>query len=86
MEMIRKILRATPKDDYSVICEMDNGEVYLFDMSFVNNENGSMILPLRDLKFFKNVWIECGCLTWSNGFNTDGDTVVINGQLIKKSA
>lgn len=51
--MIRKILKATPKDDYSVVCMMENGEVYLFDMSFVKNENGLMIQPLRDIGFVK---------------------------------
>ena len=86
MERIRTILEVKANDDFTLECEMENGEIYLYDMKFVNTNDWPMIQPLRNIEFFKKVWIECGCLTWPNGFNTDGDSIVIRGRLIKKSA
>ena len=78
---LRKILRARPKG-LSVECEMENGEVYLYDMSFVNKETGPMVTPLREKDFFEQVFIELGCITWPNGYCIDGDSVAIDGKLI----
>ena len=83
---LRDILEVKANDDYSLECEMENGEVYLYDMSFVNELDGMLISPLRDLKFFKKVWLDLGALTWPNGFSIHGNTVVRDGELIKKSA
>ena len=79
MKMIRKILKVTAMNDYSLECEMENGEIYKYDMSFILESSGSMIKPLRDINFFKKVFIELGCLTWPNGFNTDGGSVALGG-------
>ena len=84
MGMIRKILKAKVMDDFTLECEMENGEVYKYNMSPVLKKDGPMILPLRDIDFFKKVFIEFGCLTWSNEFNTDGGSVVLGGELLSK--
>jgi hypothetical protein len=34
-------------------------------------EGGEMVEPLRDPAFFARVFIECGVLTWPNGFDID---------------
>ncbi|MCY4523890.1 MAG: DUF2442 domain-containing protein [Halobacteriovoraceae bacterium] len=86
MDIIRKVLEVKANDDFTLECEMENGEVYLYDMSFIHEKDWPMTRPLRKLSFFKEVFIECGCVTWPNGFNTDGDSIVIRGELIKKSA
>ena len=86
MEIIRKVLEVKANDDFTLECEMENGEVYLYDMSFVRNGGGPMARPLNKIIFFKKVFIECGCVTWPNGFNTDGDSIVIRGTLLKKLA
>ena len=61
---------------------MDNGEVYLYDMSYIQSEPGEVTEPLRDLKLFKEVWIEYGALEWPSGYGIHGDTVVRDGKLI----
>ena len=30
-----------------------------------------MVEPLRDLAFFRRVFVQCGVLTWPNGFDLD---------------
>ena len=84
--MIRKILDVTANDNFSLICEMENGEVYLYDMSFVKEEEGAVIEPLRDINLFKQVWVDYGALEWPNGYGIHGDTVVREGTLMKKVA
>ena len=85
MRMIRKILKVEVTDGFVLECEMENGDVYEYDMSFVSERTGSMIQPLKDIDYFKKVFIELGCLTWPNGFNTDGGSVAVRGKLISKS-
>ncbi len=78
---LRKIIRAKARD-FFIECEMENGEVYEYDMSFVLEEEGIMIEPLRDRDFLKKVFIELGCITWPNGYCIDGDSVVMDGKLL----
>ncbi len=82
--MIRKILNVRITNNFILLCEMENGEVYEYDMSFILKKSGSMFQPLKDKKFFKKVFIEMGVLTWPNGFNADGGTVALSGKLISK--
>ena len=79
---VRKIIKARAKD-FLIECEMENGEIYEYDMSFVLEETGIMIEPLRDKDFLKKVFIELGCITWPNGYCIDGDSVAIDGKLVK---
>ena len=86
--MIRNILEVKGNDDFTLECEMENGEIYLYDMSFLKNyAGGPMIQPLKKIDYFKRVWLdEFGALEWPNGFGIHGNTVVRDGELIKKSA
>ena len=83
---IRNVIGVKANDDFTLECEMDNGEVYEYDMSFIHDSNGEMEEPLRDLRFFKRLWIELGCITWANHYCVDGTNIAINGKLIKISA
>ena len=47
-----KIVKVRPMDNYSVQCEMENGEVYLYDMTYVHEREGEMIKPLKNIDFF----------------------------------
>ena len=50
--MIRDIVDVNPLDDFTLECEMENGEVYSYDMSFVKERTGEAIKPLADIKVF----------------------------------
>ena len=71
-------------DDYSLICEMENGEVFKYDMSYLKTANGEVTKPLRDIAKFKQVQIEYGALEWPSGYGIHGDTVARDGELISK--
>ena len=83
---LRRIVEVRAKDDFTLECKMENGEIYKYDMSFVKEKSGTLMLPLRDIEFFKKVWPEFGALEWPNGFGIHGDTIVRDGRLISKTA
>ena len=83
--MIRKLLEVKANSGFTLECEMENGEVYLYDMSYLNNyEGGPMIQPLKKISYFKKVFLEYGCPTWPNGFDIDPAYIAMKGKLIKK--
>ena len=85
--MIRKVFEVKANDDFTIDCEMENGEVYRYDMSFIQTDKGIMAQPLKDIDFFKRVWLdEVGALEWPNGFGIHGNKIARDGELIKKSA
>ena len=85
--MIREIISVKANDDFTLECEMENGEVYEYDMSFLLNREGKVFEQLRDIKIFKQVWLDdIGALEWPIGFGIHGNTVVREGELIKESA
>ena len=69
--------------DFSLICELDDGKTYSYDMSFIKNSSGEMTAPLKALAFFKKVFIESGALAWPNGYDIHANTIEREGQLIK---
>lgn len=40
-----------------------------YDFVVLVNESGPMIEPLRDVDYFKRVFLEFGAPTWPNGFD-----------------
>ena len=82
---LRRISKVTAMDNFTLECEMENKEVYKYDMSFLQNEKGEIIEPLKDINFFKQVWPELGSLEWPNGFAIHGNTIARDGELIKKT-
>ena len=40
-----------------------------YDFAALVNESGPMIEPLRDVDYFKRVFLEFGAPTWPNGFD-----------------
>ena len=41
------------------------------DFSFLLDETGPMLEPLKDPAYFKRVFVEDGALTWPNGYDWD---------------
>ena len=82
---MRKILKVKTLD-FVLECEMENGDVYSYDMSFVLQETGEMLMPLKDLDFFKQVFIELGSLSWPNGYEIHANSIARDGVLISEKA
>ena len=84
--MLRRIYDVKANDNFTLECEMENGEVYLYDMSYIHKKTGRAIEPLHDVNIFRKVWIEYGALEWPSGFGLHGDTIARDGKLISKPA
>ena len=83
MKMIREVISVKANDDFTLECKMENGEVYKYDLSCVKETTGEMVQPLKDINFFKRVFVdEYGCLSWPNGIDVDPAVVAMDGQLI----
>ena len=87
MNNFRKIFKVKANDDFTLECEMENGDIYLYDMSFILEKKGEAFKQLKDINLFKQVWLDdIGALEWPISFGIHGDTVVRDGELIKKAA
>ena len=81
-----EIISVQANDDFTLECKMENGEVYLYDMSFAREKEGEIFMPFKSVNFFKKVFLEAGALEWPHGLGIHGSTIVKEGQLLKKSA
>ena len=82
---LREIIEVKANEDFTLECEMENGDVYLYDMTSIKNEHGEMVQPLKDIDYFKKVFVEVDYITWPNGYSIDGTAIALSGKLIKKS-
>lgn len=82
---MKKILSVTPFDHY-LICELNDGNRYQYDMSFVLSRDSEMTLALRDVSFFKRVFIESGSLASPNGYDIHANTIVRDGKIIQENS
>lgn len=73
-------------NDYSIICTLDNGEKYNYEMDFVKTENHEMLFPLKDIEFFKRAYLEYGSLAWPNGYDIHVNTILKDGKKIEEAA
>ena len=83
--MILDIVQVKAMDDHTLECEMENGDVYKYDMTFVKNRTGNAIKPLSNIDVFKNVYIEHGALEWSCGYGIHSNTIIRDGKLISEA-
>jgi len=61
-----------------------------YDFGMLVNEPGPMVGPLRDLAYFKRVFLEFGAPTWPNGFDVAPAwlhrEIAANGELVRPTA
>lgn len=81
---MRKVISVKAFDHY-LVCDLDDGNTYKYDMSFLLQRSGEMIVPLRSIDFFKKVFIDSGALAWPNDYNIHANTVERDGHKISKT-
>ena len=69
--MLIKVRRAKSLGDYRLRIEFSADTIGERDFSFIRSENGEMLEPLKDLAYFRRVFVEDGVLTWPNGYDWD---------------
>jgi len=80
-----KCLKVEPLDDYKLKCTLSDGRVVEFEVSDVNDFDTEITKPLRDIVFFKKVFLEAGTPTWPNGYDICPDYIAQNGTVVGKS-
>ena len=63
---VRKIKRL---GDYRLRLWFDDGLVGEWDFSALAQRHGPMVEPFKDPAYFDRVFLECGALTWPNGYD-----------------
>jgi hypothetical protein len=82
---MRNVINVTPFE-FTIKCVMENGDIYNYDMSSIVKSNSPMTDPLKNIDFFKKVFIELGSLSWPNGYEIHANTIVRDGVLVAKEA
>ncbi len=83
--MIRA-LKVIATEDFHVIADLEDGRTLKLNMSFIKNESGPVVEPLKTFEEFKKVFIKDGIVTWSTGYDVDPYFLVEKGTLVKKTA
>ena len=65
------VIRLRPLEGHKLWLRFTDGSEGIRDLSDIIAHEGPMIAPLRDLAYFKRVFIEMGAPTWPNGFDLD---------------
>ncbi|MCL2739685.1 MAG: DUF2442 domain-containing protein [Oscillospiraceae bacterium] len=60
-----KLTKVTPRQDYELELEFDNGEKRLFDFAY--NLNHPFYAQLKDIKYFCKVQVVDGEILWASG-------------------
>lgn len=66
-----------PLDDYKLLILFTNGERRLFDFKPLLDLPAYQ--PLKDIDFFKRVYIECGTAAWSKEIDIAPETLFAEG-------
>jgi hypothetical protein len=81
----RRIIGVEYHSEYKLIVLLQNGARYLFDLSGDIAKGGEMVIPLRDIEYFKKAQVtEHGTIEWPNGYDVCPDAVIGEGRLISR--
>ena len=69
--MLIKVRKAKTLGDYRLMIEFSDDTIGERDFSFIREETGPMLDPLKDSTYFLRVFVEDGVLTWPNGYDWD---------------
>ena len=64
-----KVTKIRALDGFKLELRFSDGTGGVLDCSAIVAEDGPMVEPLRDPKFFSQVFLEFGAPTWPNGYD-----------------
>jgi hypothetical protein len=76
---IVKVLRVQKLGLFRLRLHFSDGTQGVRDFADIVAQDGPMVAPLRDPKFFAKVFIQLGTLTWPNGY--DLDSIALHGEM-----
>lgn len=72
---IPMVTKVKPRGGHVLWVKFSDGAEGEWDFSDIFDVDGPMNRPLRDLDYFRRVFIERGALTWPNGFDAAPDAL-----------
>ena len=69
--MMIKVRKVKALEGHRLTIEFSDDTVGERDFSFITEEAGPMLEPLKDVDYFRRVFVEDGVLTWPNGYDWD---------------
>ena len=75
-------------NDYKLELHFSDNSFGTLDFTYVLNKNTSLTNQLKDIKYFKNNFIDFGALCWKNGLEFSAESLqnkLINLNLLVKS-
>lgn len=69
-------------DKYNLEIYFCNGSYGIIDLSYLIGKNTSLTNPLKDIKYFKDNFIDFGALCWKNGLELSAESLY---ERLKKS-
>ena len=77
--MLIKVRKAKVLGGYRLAIEFSDDMIGERDFSFIKNESGPMLEPLKEPAYFARVFVEDGVLTWPNGY--DWDSIALHDEM-----
>lgn len=62
--------------NFFIVVHFDNGKISNIDMSFILNEQGPVVDPLKTWEIFQQVEIIDDVITWPTGYDIDPNFLV----------
>lgn len=81
-----KAIQVVANDDYTITVTMEDRRILKMDLSFVKNQSGPVVDPLKEKEEFKKVFIRNGIVTWTTGFDIDPYYLVEQATIVNKIA
>jgi hypothetical protein len=63
-----KVTKVKPLEDFKLDLRFSDGTEGVLDCAPIVAEDGPMVAPLRDPRFFLRVFLEFGAPTWPSGY------------------
>ena len=71
--MLIKIAHREHAGDHRILLRFNDGSAGIHDFANMVSGSGALLTPLRDPIYFARSFLECGALTWPNGFDIAPD-------------
>jgi hypothetical protein len=71
---MKRVIKVKPMD-LKLVCEFNDGKIIEYDMSYIQEEKGPMVDPLKEEEFFNQVFVQDGDVIWPNGYDLNPEVI-----------
>ena len=82
---MKRVIKVSTKN-FKLVCEFSDGKIIEYDMSYIQEEEGPMVDPLKDELFFNQVFIQDGDVIWPNGYDLNPEVIYREGRVLSEAS